>query len=238
MRRQFFQEIESSFRRASTLGNPLRVRVVAVLAIKLLEPAVALHGIESGVPLELAEVDGTEVHRVAVVLHERVRALHHATIGHAMVDRKDVAHLVAHELERATQKEFLVVVLVARERVDAAAVLKVALAENEIEAAREEVLLGDPDEDERVRRNEAGELRDDRGRVVLAPRRSPALLEHWNGIPHLRRDSKIDLRVRAHPLDRLRVARPRAAQGLDVENRALRALPVRARPDVLLEALR
>src|SRR6185295_10229252 len=107
-------------------GDPGRVVGPFERRAEPVERLVAREAVRAGVPLQLAQVLGAEMERMAVAFLERVGALHDAPVGDAMGDREQVAGLVGHELDRAA-----VGAVEPGERADARAAVEGALAEDE-----------------------------------------------------------------------------------------------------------
>src|SRR6266542_2517717 len=108
--------------------------------VELRQSAISLHDIEPDARVQLAQVDGTQVHRASIALGQVIRAIHEAMKIDAMHDAEHMRHLVRQHLAAPLQQQLfevprLLIIetrIVARKAVDAHAVAKRGLAEHEV----------------------------------------------------------------------------------------------------------
>src|SRR5438105_6237022 len=123
-----------------TPTQPARLLRESCAQVKLQQSSIPLHDIESNALLQLAQIDGAQVHRASIALGQVIRAVHEAMKIDAVLDAEHVRHLVRQYLAAPLQQErsgsarlrVIEARVVARKAVDADALMKRSLSEHEI----------------------------------------------------------------------------------------------------------
>src|SRR5207253_6105509 len=127
------------------------------------QSAIALDDVEPNTPLQLTEIDGTEMHRTRVRFGEMIRSVEYTSEVDAMLDAEHVRSLVRDHFAASACDPF-----VSGERIHADAIAQRRLSENEIPRwIGIEIDHGDSEHAVGVRRELPFEIREDVGRQKL-----------------------------------------------------------------------
>src|SRR6266542_5364808 len=233
-------------------SEPMGLFQESCAQVELRQSAISLHDIEPDARVQLAQVDGTQVHRASIALGQVIRAIHEAMKIDAMHDAEHMRHLVRQHLAAPLQQQLfevprLLIIetrIVARKAVDAHAVAKRGLAEHEVpRRIRVEIFHRDTQDRVSILRHPLAQKRQDVRREQLPVMRVWMEAGRYGARCDVERRKQFHFEREEHggesfqPLERRTGPGGELAQRLQIELLMLRLWSLRSRLEEVLEAL-